>query len=166
MQYLTGRLAFAIPCKLNSCGIWNISKKDFMDEEKFKLSESEGSFFGDWGIETNKLVPGREYCCYNVANHLRAYLDLLMLGEFDQLIGLYDEGIADARCRLDLFMILNSKVRRTPMWEVVKPFMSQEFGSLWDSFLRGIEQSSEIVEKNYREFQKLMDRKEKAIYGR
>ena len=91
MQYLTGRLAFAIPCKLDSCGIWNISIKEFQNPDNLKMAESDESIFKDWGIEQNKLVPGREFCSYNVANHLRAYVDMLMSGDLDQLVGIYDE---------------------------------------------------------------------------
>ena len=165
MQYLTGRLAFAIPCKLQSCGLWNVSKKEFQDPEKFKLSESDDSLFKDWGIEQNKLVPGREFCSYNVANHVRAYLDMLMTGDLDALVGMYDEAIADPKSRMDIFMIVNSRIRKTEMWPIVNAFLSQEFDSLWDSFVKAVDQSADIVEKNYREFEKEMEMKARYVHG-
>lgn len=145
MKYLTGILAFQIPCELNSRGLWNRSKKDFVNDELFTLAESENSRWKDWGIELNKLIPGREYALWNVANHVRAYLDMLVDKRFDELKGLFIEAIFDPKCRQDIFMASYGKLRHLADWQEYDSFMRSEFGNAWESYKDSVRSVSEHV---------------------
>ena len=49
MKYITGQFALNLPCSLGTCGDWNTSA---MNLANLRFSESDGSIFGDYGIET------------------------------------------------------------------------------------------------------------------
>ena len=73
MQYITGQHALNIPCPLLTCGDWHQSAIQW-NYPLFRNSND--SVFGDYGIEKNVAIPEHTEK-YNVANHIRALLDLL-----------------------------------------------------------------------------------------
>lgn len=147
MQYVTGMTAFGIECKRDSCGKWNLTKDDFTNNEKFTLRESDDMPYKDYGIEKDKIVPYREYCLYNVADHVRAYLDLLYECKFDLLTGLFDECIKDMKCRKDIFMTVYGKLRNLAIFKEVNEFMISEFGNAWLSYLDSVHSVAEHISK-------------------
>lgn len=148
MKYLTGILAMQIPCDLPSQGIWRLSRKDFLNDELFVLKESDDSRYKDWGIEQNKIVPGREFMLYNVANHVRAYIDMLEDMQFDTLKGLFMEAIAEPKCRHDIFMAAYGKLRHLADWQEYNSFMKKEFGNSWESYKSSVISVSQHVQES------------------
>lgn len=148
MRYLTGILALGIPCELKTAGKWNVFRADFMDPEKFKLVESDESVFGDYGIEENKLVPGREYATWSVANHVRAYVDMVEQLMFDELEDVFYECIQDGKARQDIFMLVYGKLRNTAHFHEINVFMECEFGNAWYSYIQSVNAVAEkLAEK-------------------
>jgi len=78
MRYITGIHALNLPCSLLTSGDWHQSGLRW---EKITYRDTEDSIFGDWGIEQCSVVPKHEGT-YAVANHIRALLDLLEIGNF------------------------------------------------------------------------------------
>ena len=76
--YLSGIHALNLPCALLTCGDWHTSGINW---NSFVLLESEKSIFRDYGIEQNKIIP-ENTGTFNVANHIRALLDLLAEGKY------------------------------------------------------------------------------------
>lgn len=148
MLYITGMIAFGVECKLNTLGKWNLTKQDFTDAKAMELKESQDSPFKDWGIEENKIVPYHEYCTYNVANHVRAYCDLLWEKKFDLLTGMFYECVGDMRSRTDIFTLVNGKLRHLAGFREINEFMEKEFGNAWISYLEAVESISEHLANN------------------
>lgn len=151
MMYISGMPAFGVPCEGDSIGKWNLRKEDFLNEEIFKLRDSEVSPLGDWGIEENKLVPYREFCTYSIANHTRAYVDMLVDGQFEQLSGLFYECINSIECRKDIFMLVYGKLRNLPTFDAIDMFMAGEFGNAWNSYIDSINSASETIANTMKE---------------
>lgn len=85
MQFITGLHALQCPCTLNTPGDTRHASVDWTYPA---LADTETAFFGDYGVETDKEVA-RLSGTRNVANHLRAVLDLLYEGKFKDLAGLF-----------------------------------------------------------------------------
>ncbi|MCD7723513.1 MAG: hypothetical protein LUH82_06135 [Clostridiales bacterium] len=71
MKYISLIFALNIPCKLETCGDWHACTLDW---DNIQMFESEGSLWGDYGIEKDKelaYIEGK----YNVANHYAATVD-------------------------------------------------------------------------------------------
>ncbi len=74
MKYISGIYALNLRCSLETCGDWHTSSFSW---EKLHFWESEGSFFGEYGIEPVIFVPEHEGEPLYQANHIRALLDML-----------------------------------------------------------------------------------------
>lgn len=148
MLYITGMLAFGVECKLNTLGKWNLTKSDFLNDDAMKLRESDNSPFKNWGIEENKIVPYHDLCTYNVANHVRAYCDMLWDKEFDKLTGLFYECVGDMRARTDIFTLVNGKLRHLAGFREINEFMQKEFGNAWIAYLDSVESIAEHLANN------------------
>ena len=135
MKYLTGPICFGIPCGGTSKGTWLYTKADFTNPDMLKFAESEDSPFKDFQIETDKIIPYHEdEELFNVATHVRAYLDMLWDCDFEHLKGAYDEYIDSYTCRDVIFHEVVDRINKTEKWDAVKQFMCDEFGSHWKSF--------------------------------
>lgn len=145
MKYITGIIAMGTECSLNTPGLWNIPKEMYLDDEVFKTVESDDSPFKDWGIETNKLVKYREFCLYNVANHVRAYVDMLYDGKFEELKDLFFEAINDSKSRKDIFMLVYGKLRHLAQFKKINEFMEEEFGNAWLSYIDSVNSVAEHI---------------------
>lgn len=148
MTYLTGMLAFGIPCDYDTPGKWNLGRSDYLDKEQFITLSTEDSPIGDWGVVPNCLVPGYEYMLMNVANHVRAYVDLLVLERFDLLKDAFFEYINNAKARKDIFMIVYGKLRHTANFPEINDFMEKEFGNAWYSYVDAAEKSAAKLAEN------------------
>ena len=129
MKYITGLLAFGVDCKRDSCGKWNITKDEWLDEKLMTLQESDDSPFKDYGIEDDKVVPYHEYCLYAVADHVRAYCDMLYNEQFDELKDLFEDSIRSMKCRKDIFMLTYGKLRYLAQFHAINEFMTYSLGS-------------------------------------
>ena len=132
MKYLTGIHALNLPCKLNTCGDWHCSGLRW---EKLSFKESEQSIWGDYGIETHKSIPFlSETDTYNVANHIRALLDLLYECDFTVAQGMKEDFICTNEYDEEIFgkvLMLKSH----SMWSCINDFMQEEYGIEWKKYL-------------------------------
>lgn len=166
MYYITGYLAFGIPCELPTPGKWNITKSEYLDDALFKSVNSEESPFGDWGIEKNKIVPHREFTLFNVANHVRAYVDMLYAGEFDKLRDLFFECINNAKAREDIFMLVYGKLRKLACYREVNEFMCEEFGNAWLSYVDAIHSVANHISAREEEVQEILQKQGRSdVHG-
>lgn len=77
MKYVTGLYALNIPCNLNTCADWHALSLDW---NNINIKDSKNSIYKDYGIEKNKTIPFNKEK-NNVANHIRAILDLMIDGK-------------------------------------------------------------------------------------
>ena len=130
MQYLTGVHALNTSCSLNTCGDWHTSSLYW---NRPMMAESEGSFFGDYGIEKNRKIP--EYAgMVNVANHIRACLDLLYLGKYALVQDMRDGFIVTDEYDSEIFEKVCS-MRVLQNWDQINQFMHREYKMAWINYL-------------------------------
>jgi hypothetical protein len=128
MIYLTGKHALNLPCSLLTCGDWHTSALRW-DRDKLNLRNSEESAFKDYGIEFNKTIPEHDEK-YNVANHIRASLDLLEIGFFTVAQGMNKDFICNDDYNDEIFNQV-SRLRKLKHWESIDRFMDKEYLSKW-----------------------------------
>ena len=137
MMYLTGELAFGIPCKLETNGRWDISRKQFANAT---FVDSDNTLWGNYGIEEAKIIPGKEFTVFNVANHVRAYLDMLLaVDDLSKMEGIYEDWIGAVKYRLDIFECVYSRMRDHERYNDVVAFFIKEFGNAWPSYVKSID---------------------------
>ena len=93
------------------------------------MLESDGSIFGNYGIETCDCVPEHKGVFY-IANTLRALLDLLSTGNFGLAQGARNDFICNDAYTQEFF----SKVwqlRGTDFWLGIDAFMKHEYMLEW-----------------------------------
>ena len=129
MKYLSGLHALKLRCSLNTHGYW----KDISVKWKpLPLSESDGSIWGEYGIEENQFCHG-EYL--KTANHIRAALDLLNNCEFDQLNGI-GINLFEEKAYIIEFFEKALLLKDHPGWKEISGFLSDEFQEKWCVFLK------------------------------
>lgn len=165
MKYVSGLPALGMPCERQSVGIWNVSKVEFLDNFETHLRDTDDSPFKDYGIEKNRIVRKREYCVYNVADHVRVYLDYLYECKFEELRGLFHFAIKDLKCRSDIFMMTFYRLKELPIWDSVNMFMTEEFGNAWESYISSIYGVSEHIAKQQTSMEQLKIAQLKAEKG-
>lgn len=135
MRYVTGLAAFNVPCKLDSCGSWNCPKEVFFVWNDLpEMKESEDTLLKDYGIEENKLIPYHDEL-FNVANHVRAYLDMLCDLRFDELHDLFFTNICSAECRAKIFRVVKNRLVKHEKYRLIYEFMLSEFDNAWRSYV-------------------------------
>jgi hypothetical protein len=113
-----------------TCGDWHKSalKWDRSTIEK-RLRDSSKSLFGDYGIEPNKVIPENDGL-FNVANHIRALLDLLADGNFSIAQGMRDDFICNEDYTDEVFnkaiMLVNAS-----NWIEIDSFLEREYRNRW-----------------------------------
>ena len=165
MRYITGLLALGTPCELDTCGIWNLSKKDYLDENNFKHYESDDSPFKNYGIEQNKFVDYHDVAPTNVANHVRAYLDMLYNKEFEKLKGLFLYALNSNKARQDIFMCVYGKLRHKAEYDEINQFMGNEFGSAWYSYIEAVNKTAEHLSISLEQSLDKLDEKAKENFN-
>lgn len=144
MIYVTGPAAFNVPCKLDSCGSWNCPKETFFANGGIpETKESDGSLLGDFGIEKDKIIPYHDEDLFNVANHVRAYLDMLCDLRFDELRDVFFTNICSAKCRGLIFHEVRFKFGKHEKYKLIHDFMIEEFGNAWRSYFMSGEELDE-----------------------
>lgn len=126
MLYLSGIHALNIDCDLETCGDWHQSGIQWSN---LVLLDSDKSIYGDYGIEINKRVPGHNKT-YNVANHIRALLDLLQQGNFSTAQGMRKNYICNNLYTQEIFQKV-SMMRYFDNWKAIDDFMTREYYSDW-----------------------------------
>ena len=130
MKYLTGVFALNIEDSLETCGDWHTSALNWSN---IVLKDTENSLFGEWGIEIDKVIPEHEGY-YNVANTLRAVLDLMIEGKTDYLKGFYNDFFSTDIYNT-IFFEKVIQLKSLSNWEDINNLMKREFMWDWDSFI-------------------------------
>ena len=99
MLYISYMHALNIPCKLETSGDWHWGAYKW---KNFKLLESQNSIFKDYGIEKDKEIPFNKEK-FNVANHIRALLDMIEAGYFKEAQGMNNDYICNDKYNLEIF---------------------------------------------------------------
>lgn len=124
MNYITGVYALNLPSPDGTPGDWHFSALDW---RKARISDSEKSQFGDWGIHIAE-VP--YHGMMPVANHIRACLDLIEQGNFGTAQGMRNNFIDDDRYIPTIFSKV-SELRASPLWSKIDNFMGREYLCRW-----------------------------------
>jgi len=133
MKYVSLIHALNIPCSLETCGDWHISSIQW---EKPNILDTENSIFGEYGIEKNKIIPEHKEK-FAIANHIRALLDLLYIGNFTVAQGMNKDFICNSKYDMEIF----NKViimRNLPHWEKIDKFMIKEYLGKWVEFKKEV----------------------------
>ena len=128
MLYITGIHALNLPCSLLTCGDQHRSGLQWKNP---RFRESDGSLFGDYGIESCSYVPENEGT-YPVANHIRALLDLLEVGNFGIAQGMNDF-ISNDDYNDEVFNKV-ALMKGLPHWGDIDRFMGLEYYCKWLDF--------------------------------
>lgn len=129
MKYISLIQALNIPCRLETFGDWHSTTQNW---NKLQVMESDGSLWGEYGIEKNKTVPFSNDT-YNVANHIRALLDMLYLEQYAVAQGMKKDFVVTDKYNKEIF----SKVlmmKDLPYWNKIDRFMTKEYLKEWVTF--------------------------------
>ena len=129
MEYISGIHALNLPCELETCGDWHTSALQW---KRPLMRESNGSLFGDYGIEKNKKIQEHEKR-YHTANHIRALLDLLEEGRFSIAQGMRDDFICNDKYDDEIFAKV-LLLKDSPNWEDIDHFMQREYYRKWRNY--------------------------------
>ena len=132
MIYLTGIQALNLPCKLDTCGDWHCSGLRW---DVVNLRDIKDTLFGDYGIELNKKIPEHTEQ-YNVANHIRALLDLIEDGNFSAAQGMKNDFICNDAYNEEIFSMVY-KLCSKENWDKIYDFMHKEYKRGWRSWMNG-----------------------------
>lgn len=126
MKYITGVHALNLPCSLQTCGDWHCSALQW-DVPRF--GNTEDSLFGNYGIEYCFVVPENEGV-HAVANHIRALLDLLEIGNYSAAQGMNRDYIGCDEYTAEIFDKV-ALMRDLPHWREIDVFMGREYYCQW-----------------------------------
>lgn len=132
MYYITGTQALNLPCSLDTCGDWH---GEGISWKKANIKNSKDSVFKDYGIEKGIEITYLGNKKFNVANHIRACLDLLADSKFDLAQGMRKDFICTDKYDSEIFdkvlLLENSK-----NWDSINSFMEREYMTKWIRFLK------------------------------
>lgn len=123
MKYITGIYALNLPCALLTTGDWHTSALNW---EKVKYKESEKTVLGDYGIEYDKNIP-EHIGKYNVANHIRAILDIMEDGDVSLISNFKNDYICNDEYTNEIF----TKVYLLLPNEQINNLMHKTYGKEW-----------------------------------
>lgn len=131
MQYITGVHALNIPCGLDTCGDWHSTSIQWNHPN---MGETTNSIFGEYGIERNVPVvfldKGKKY---NVANHIRALLDLMIENRLGIVNGMRDAYICNDKYTQEIFEKV-AQLRQCENWNEIDKLMSKEYMMKWINY--------------------------------
>lgn len=130
MHYITGIHALNLSCQLHTNGDWHASSLSW---QKLYIKEIKDSCFDDWGIEREKDVPdqGKQY---NVANHIRAVLDLMEDNCLLDWLKGFKRDLFGTDQYDDLFFEKVWQLKNAPHWSTIDELMIQEYHLKWQSY--------------------------------
>lgn len=133
MRYVTDIHALNLPSDTDTTGDWHASAIQW---SHLRMAESSDSAFGDWGITRNSpvAIPEHEGQRFNVANHVRAVLDMLEHGRLSVARGMREVYIGNDAYNVEIFprVLL---LRETEIWPDIDRFMKKEYGLEWLGYL-------------------------------
>lgn len=132
MKYVSLIHALNLPCALETCGDWHTAALQWTNPH---VLESDNSIWGDYGIEKNKKIPEHEGL-FNIANHIRALLDLLYEGNFSTAQGMNEDFICNAKYDNEVFEKV-LMMKNLSHWNEIDQFMTKEYLSKWINFKMG-----------------------------
>ncbi|WP_406710517.1 hypothetical protein QEV69_04560 [Trueperella pyogenes] len=140
MKYVTDIHALNLPSDTDTTGDWHASALQW---ERLRMAESEESVFGDWGITCNSPVriPEHEGVQFNVANHVRALLDMIEHGRLSIAQGMRDAYIGNDAYNDEIFPRV-WLLHQSDNWPRIDHFMKKEYGRAW---LRFVEEAQREV---------------------
>lgn len=126
MLYITGIHALNLPCSLETSGDWHTSALQWSN---LHLHESEGSIFGDYGIERcNKVLEHNGV--FFIADTLRVLLDMLIEEQFGLAQGAKNDFICNDNYTEEFFSKV-SVLKHLPYWNKINEFMLKEYELEW-----------------------------------
>ena len=140
MQYLSGIHALNLQCSLDTSGDWHQSALRWKDLD---WRESDGSLWGDYGIEENSHIPEHPGT-YKTANHIRALLDLLVEGNTALAQGMRKQFIDNEKYTPEIF----SKVlymKDLPIWSKIDEFMGKEYFRKWLTYKESVDNGIKLA---------------------
>ena len=132
MKYVSGIYALNVPCSLKTCGDWHSASLNW---HSLSIKESRGTLWGDYGIEKNISIPCHDES-FNVANHIRALLDLLVDGSFSYAQGMKRDFICNDSYNEEIFKLIY-KAKDNPNWNQIDTFLHKEYGREWRIWKNG-----------------------------
>ena len=135
MLYVSGIHALNIDCQLHTTGDWHRSALKW-DTLQNRLKESSNTVFEDYGIEKNrKLIFLKDKPVFNVANHIRACLDLIAEGNFAIAQGMRNDYICTDEYDEEIFQKV-LLLQNNSNWNEIDNFMGKEYKMKWLNFKR------------------------------
>lgn len=131
MDYITGIHALNLNCDLDTCGDWHQSALKW---QNLTIKNSADSIYGNYGISSNITIPEHTEK-YNVANHIRALLDLIDEGNFSVASGMRDDFICNGKYTKEIFEKV-SELKDSYNWTEIKKFMAKEYMREWINFCK------------------------------
>lgn len=126
MKYVSLIHALNLPCDLETCGDWHTSALQW---KRINYLESNRSIFGNYGIEVGKRIPEHDGI-YNVANHIRALLDMLVFKQFSLAQGMRDDFICNDKYTNEIFEKVY-QLNNLAHWDEINKFMENEYMMQW-----------------------------------
>ena len=139
MKYISLIHALNLPCDLQTCGDWHCSSLQWSNPN---ILDSKDSIFGDYGIEKNKTIPEHKEK-FNVANHIRALLDLLYVRNFTVAQGMNKDFICNPKYDEEIFDQV-IKMANLPYWNEIDIFMTKEYLKKWVNYKKGVSINANI----------------------
>lgn len=135
MKYISGLYALNIPDPTEqTTGDWHWGALDWTH---IPLFETQGSIYGDYGIRRDAKVPHAPgNARYNVANHIRALLDMLVAGQFGLAGGMRDDFICNDALTPEVFAKV-WQLRHAANWSQIDQFMGSEYFMQWEDYKDG-----------------------------
>lgn len=132
MEYVTDIHALNLPSDTDTTGDWHASALQW---SQLRMANSEDSVFGDWGItrDSSVRVPEHEGRRFNIANHVRAVLDMIEHGRLSVAQGMRKDYIGNDAYNVEIFPRV-WLLRGTDNWPNVDRFMRKEYGLAWLKF--------------------------------
>lgn len=124
MKYITGTYALNLSDGLTP-GDWHYYALDWDNPTVF---DTECSPFGEWGIYENTLPFDNQ--THYVANHVRACLDLIAVGDFVAAGQMREHFIADDSLAPIIFQQV-TKLTGSPHWSDIDRFLGKEYLCKW-----------------------------------
>ena len=131
MKYISGIYGLNTKCNLETMGDWHCSSLNW---SKPLILESDNSVFKDFGIEYNKKIPEHNET-YNVANHIRACLDLIEQGNFGIVEGMNKDYISNSKYDNLIFEKVYL-LKDEPNFTQINDFMLKEYRMKWVNFCK------------------------------
>jgi hypothetical protein len=131
MKYITGIHALNLPCSLLTCGDWHQSAIQWKEP---RFGDTTQSVFGAYGIDHGVSIPGHTEK-YDVANHIRALLDLLEQGVFSVAQGMNKDFICNSEYTEEVFDKV-SLLHGVQHWPQIDRFMGREYAGEWLAYKR------------------------------